>query len=103
MGDIYWGYIYSNDKQVKRLQLANKAELIAFIKSHLYDDQLEITDSRDNLVFRSLDGIDLPSIYQESRQEIYASEELEANDREPWEEIMTILDSLPQRSGCAKE
>lgn len=97
MSDKYWGYVYSNNDQVERLQLTNKAEIIKFLKSHLYDDQLEITDDGDNLVFRSLDGIDLfsslteigidlPSIFQESRQELYASEEQEANAREPWEE-----------------
>lgn len=97
MSDKYWGYLYSNGKRVERLQLVNEVELITFIKSHLYDDQLEITDSRDNLVFRSLDGIDLysnladigidlPSIYQDLRQELYANEEQGIYDREPWEE-----------------
>ena len=85
MEDKYWGYVHSNDQRIERLPLANKTELIAFIKSYLYDDQLEITDAWDNLVFRSLDGIDLysnladigvdlPSIFQESRQELYESE-----------------------------
>ena len=97
MSDKYWGYVYSNGTQVERIQLSNKAELIVFLKSHLYDDQLEITDSLDNLVFRSLDGvdlytglgdvgIDLPAIYQELRGEMSASEESGIIDREPWED-----------------
>ena len=97
MSDKYWGYVYSNNDLVACLQLTNKAEIINFLKSHLYDDQLEITDNGDNLVFRSQNGIDLfsslaeigidlPSIFQESRQELYASEEQEENNREPWEE-----------------
>jgi hypothetical protein len=97
MSDKYWGYVYSNGTRVERTQLSNNAELIVFLKSHLYDDQLEITDARDNLVFRSLDGvdlysglgdvgIDLPAIYQELRGEMFASEELGIKDREAWED-----------------
>ena len=97
MSDNYWGYVYSNDMRSERILIADKSELLYFLKSHLYDTQLEITDARDNLVFRSLEGvdlfsnlgdigIDLPAIYQESRKEMIAEEESEPKDREPWED-----------------
>ncbi|MGW8227134.1 MAG: hypothetical protein ACWGOY_15440, partial [Anaerolineales bacterium] len=97
MSEKYWGYVYSNDKRAERILIADTAELLYFLKSHLYDAQLEITDARDNLVFRSLEGvdlysnlgdigIDLPAIYRELRDEIVANEEPDTYDREPWED-----------------
>jgi hypothetical protein len=97
MSDKYWGYVYSNDKRAERILLADTAELLYFLKSHLYDAQLEITDARDNLVFRSLEGVDLysnlgdiginlPAIYREFREEIAANEGPDMTDRETWED-----------------
>lgn len=97
MTNRYWGYIYSDERQVNQSPLDNEEQLVGFLKSHLYYEQLVITDARDNLVFHSRDGvdlysnltelgIDLPTIYQELHQELYAEGELETSDREPWEE-----------------
>lgn len=79
-------------------RLHDLEEVLAFLKAHLFNEQVTITDRRDELwfearsgvdLFSRLDelGIDLPELYHQHRQEIL-DEAIEIDiERQPWEEL----------------
>ena len=96
MSDVYLGYITSGGNRGPAQRLEGTGSITTFLKDHFYEDEVVITDSGDNLVFRAVDGvdiysaldamgIDLPAIYQDIR-EAWDVNETQAK-REPWEDL----------------
>ncbi len=72
-------------------------EVLAFIKTHLLDEQVVITDSGDELWFQALNGvdhfsrlselgIDLPELYRQHHMELLMEASEPADARQPWED-----------------
>jgi len=92
----YLGYIYSKGRHDLPQRLAKKDEIISFIKDHVYDEEVIITDSGDRLIFRAVEGVDLYSdldklgidlrgIYQDIHQRMVADQVQDREEREDWE------------------
>ena len=108
----YLGYIHSKGQHNEPQQLANVDEIISFIKAHLYEKEVVITDSEDNLIFRAIDGVDLYSdlsklgidlqaICRDVRRNTVNSESHSDTKHEAWEEdydsIGLSLDEISMR------
>jgi hypothetical protein len=100
------GYVYSGDTHGEPQHLENQDELTDFLKAHLYEEEVVITDAGDNLLFRAVDGvdlyseldelgIDLPALYREVRQELVAGEAQGGAERQPWEEYYDSIGLSP--------
>ncbi len=92
------GYVYVDGYHDLPTRLHNLEDVLAFLKAHLFNEQVIISDRRDELwfearsgvdLFSRLDelGIDLPELYRQHRQEIL-DEAIEIEvERQPWEEV----------------
>jgi len=109
MSPTYFGYTYKEGRHGDAISLESTDAVVAFLKAHLYEEEVCITDAGDNLIFRARDGvdlysrldemgIDLPAIYRGIRGEIVAEaeeEEEEEGEREPWEEAYDSIGLSP--------
>jgi hypothetical protein len=104
--DIFFGYVYSGDTHGEPQRLENQDELTGFLKAHLYEDEVVITDAVDNLLFRAVDGvdlyseldelgIDLPALFREAQEEMVSAESEQDGGREPWEELYDSIGLSP--------
>jgi len=105
-GDIFLGYVYHQGRYDKGKKLCGVQEVCAFIKQHLYEEEIRICDSGDNLIFQARDGvdlfsrleeigIDLPGIYQSLRREALGPG-ADESPRPKWEQL---YDSIGLSSG----
>ena len=104
MSDVYLGCVTSGGNRGPAQRLEGIGSITAFLKDHLYEDDVVITDAGDNLVFRAVDGvdlhsqlnelgIDLPAVYQEIR-EMWNADEPQTK-REPWEDLYDSIGLSP--------
>lgn len=106
------GYVSRAGRFGRAARLRSPEEIVAFLREHLYAEEVRITDAGDRLLFRAVDGtdlyscldelgIDLPGVYAEMRrawlaEAVVAAPEEESAPREPWE---TLYDSIGLSSG----
>ncbi|MEA3440784.1 MAG: hypothetical protein U9R58_10920 [Chloroflexota bacterium] len=106
MAEYYLGYSYKGGARGAAQRLVSAAELKTYLKAHLYDEEVVITDPGDNLLFRALDGvdlyseldelgIDLPALYREVRQKLLVDAAKQGAEREPWEEYYDSIGLSP--------
>ena len=98
MPPAYSGYVYKEGRHGDSVRPEDADAVVAFLKAHLYDEEVVITDGGDNMLFHASDGIDLYSgldelgidlqaNYQEIRREIAAEATAGEGEREPWKEL----------------
>ena len=96
MDEIYLGYVTVGGIKKPVQRITSKQDIISFLKQHLYEDEIVITNSGDEMIFWAIDGvdlysdlvnlgIDLQSIYQEIRNSWQIDEP--STEREPWEDL----------------
>ena len=109
--ETYRGYVSREGRFGRAVRLAGAAEIAAFLREHLYDEEVRIVDGDDFLVFRAMGGIDLysrlgdlgidlPALYREIHTAWVAEAQAGAGEgrrpgaagevvepREPWEEL----------------
>ena len=94
----FLGYVYQDGFHDVPARLNSVAEILAFLKEHLCDDQVILTDRSDELWFQSMGGvdhfsrldelgIDLPELFRMQRQEIVAELSQPEGSPQPWEEV----------------
>lgn len=105
MSNIFLGYFYRNGRYGQAERLIGAQEVCEFIKKYLYEEEIRICDSGDNLVFQARDGvdlfsrledfgIDLPGIYQALRREALGSN-AEELPRPKWEVLYDSIGLSP--------
>lgn len=89
------------------MALQGAEAVAAFVKEHLYAEELRITDTADELIFHAVDGIDLfsrldelgidlPALYDAIRREAVAAESApEQREREDWEALYDSIGLTP--------
>ncbi len=94
----YYGFVFLQSKCEVAQKLDGNGELIAFLKEHLFDEEVRVTDStKKRLHYRSLNGVDvlseldrygisLPRIFEERRREITQETQAPCGDRQIWED-----------------
>ena len=108
----YRGYFSQRGRFARAVRLTSVEEVAAFLREHLYAEEVRITDAGDRLLFHAVDGtdlssrldelgIDLPGIYAAMRRAWLAEAEQEEPEeerapREPWE---ALYDSIGLSSG----
>ena len=106
MSNIFLGYVYHNGRYDQAERLKGEQGVYAFLKKNLYEEEIRICDSGDNLIFHARDGvdlfsrleeigIDLPGIYQSLRREALGPGADEPH-RPKWEQL---YDSIGLSSG----
>jgi hypothetical protein len=81
MSRTYYGYVYHRGRYDTPEVLVGESDLYRFLRDHLYDEEVRITDAGDRLLFHAVDGvdvysrlqeldIDLPSLYREFQEEM---------------------------------
>ncbi len=118
---LYRGYVSQRGHFGRAVRLKSPEEVAAFLREHLYAEEVRIVDAGDNLLFHARDGIDLysrlaelgidlPALYDETRRTWVAEAERarsgdlrpthegegEPAAREPWE---ALYDSIGLSSG----
>jgi hypothetical protein len=107
----YRAYVSREGRFGRASRLETVAEIVAFLREHLYDEEVRIVDADDFLVFRAMGGIDLysrlgdlginlPALYREIHATWVAEAQAGAGEggrpaaggevvepREPWEEL----------------
>jgi hypothetical protein len=95
---MFLAYIIEGGFYGTPVRLLSASELVAFIKKHLYAEELRITDCGDNLIYHAVNGIDLysdlesygidlPEIYREIRAEWVNRSADNETARQPWEDF----------------
>jgi len=106
MADYYLGCVTSRGVRGRPQRIENRSELISFLKTHLHEDEVVVTDPGDRLLFRAVDGVDLyselerlgvdlPELYRDIRQGMVSPEPEQATDREPWEQLYDSIGLSP--------
>ena len=106
MADYYLGCVTSRGVRGRPQRIENRSELISFLKTHLHEDEVVVTDPGDRLLFRAVDGvdlyselerlgIDLPGLYRDIRQGMVSPEPEQATDRAPWEQLYDSIGLSP--------
>lgn len=104
MDEIYLGYVTVGGIKKSVQRITSKQDIISFLKQHLYEDEIVITNSGDEMIFQAIDGvdlysdlvnlgIDLKSIYQEIRNSWQIDEP--STEREPWEDLYDSIGLSP--------
>ena len=104
------GYIYVKGHYDYPERLEAVDNVVAFLKNHMYDEEIRITDTGDNLFFHARDGVDLysalheigislPQIYQEIRQDTVAEAGEEGREHEEWEGLYDSIGLSPEEIG----
>lgn len=98
------GYVTVGGIKKSVQRITSKQDIISFLKQHLYEDEIVITNSGDEMIFQAIDGvdlysdlvnlgIDLKSIYQEIRNSWQIDEP--STEREPWEDLYDSIGLSP--------
>lgn len=106
MADYYLGYVTSRGVRGRPQRIENRSELINFLKMHLHEDEVVVTDPGDNLLFRAVDGvdlyselaelgIDLPGLYSDIRQGLVSPEPEKDTNQESWEQLYDSIGLSP--------
>ncbi len=104
------GYIYVKGRYGSPKRLEGVDSVVAFLKNHMYDEEIRITDTGDDLLFHARQGVDLfsalheigislPQIYQEIRQDTVAEAGEEGREREDWEDLYDSIGLSPDEIG----
>lgn len=91
------GHVTIAGQRRRPVELNDRQEVKTFLESHLFDDELVLTDVNDRLVFRAVDGvdlyssleelrIDLPALYRKLRSATIETSGDSSFKREPWED-----------------
>ena len=94
----FLGYVTLEGYHAAPSSLTGMDEIRSFLKEHLFDEQVLITDSSDELWFQALDGvdhfsrlaelgIDLPELYRQHRQKLLDEVVDPLVERQPWEDV----------------
>jgi len=95
--------------------MPNKREaLLRFLEAHLFDDEVVLTDSDDQLIFRAVDGIDfysrldefgidLRALYRELRDAAVSAASPAEEDCEPWGDLYDSVGLSPGEVAMRQE
>jgi len=106
--DSWLAYVYVDGRYEEAVRLEDADAVVTFLKAHLYDEEVVITDSGDNMLFHARDGVDLYSgldelgielraIFQEIRREIVAEATQGEGERDPWQDLYESIGLSPDQ------
>jgi hypothetical protein len=101
------GYATSAGRRTKTVMARGPEALLPFLEAHLFDEEVVLADSDDQLMFRAVDGvdlysrldefgIDLPALYHRLRQAAVSAAPRGEKEREPWEDLYDSIGLSPE-------
>ena len=102
---IFYGYVYVAGRYGQPVRLEGSRAVSDFIKTNLFAEELRICDTSDQLLFHSLDGvdvfnglgaigIDLPGLFRSVREQMVQTGD-ESPKKEEWEELYDRMGLSP--------
>jgi hypothetical protein len=100
------GYATSAGRRTTTVLPGAPEPLQRYLKDHLFDDELVLTDADDRLIFHAVDGvdlysrlgdldIDLPALYRRLREAAVSAATPDGGAREPWEDLYDSIGLSP--------
>ena len=104
----YYGFVFVGSRAEVVEKLEGNEAIVAFLKAHIYDEEVRITDElKKRVLFHSRDGVDLlsslhligislPEIYKEVKQRILTQSQNDESERQDWEDNYDSIGLSPE-------
>ena len=106
---VYYGMTFKGRRCIQSERLEGRRALEEFLKAHLYDEEIRVTDAMKQRVLLHVRngvydvglsrpeelGVSLPEIYEDIRRSIVVEEGVDSHQRESWEDLYDSIGVSP--------